>query len=481
MVILGLGSNLGDRAIHLKRAVSCLSRGCGAVLHGVRLSRIYESPALTPRGAPDAWDLPFLNGALAGETTLEPRALLQRIKEIERSLGRQDQERWAPRVIDIDILWWDGNEVRSDGLTIPHPEILRRPFVLEPLRDLIPDVILDGETVEAHASRRGAQASAAEVRSSAAEDGDESSEAHGEGPRMQPAIHRPEADIEVSCPTLMGILNVTPNSFSDGGRFLRPEAALRHARRLVEAGAGIIDVGAESTRPAGEALDPGTEWKRVEPVLYGLRELQDELRRAGPRNPFRISMDSRNPSTVRSALGLGVDLLNDVTGFRHPEMLEIAQSTELPLVFMHSLSIPVVEGESIPCDADPVEFLIAWAQERLAEFDRRGIARHRLIFDPGIGFGKTAHQNWRILEHAERFHDLGIPLLIGHSRKSFLKAVTDKPSAERDAETLAVSRGLITTGVEILRVHDVKGHATLLRRHHSEGLTRSEVGAALPS
>ena len=481
MVILGLGSNLGDRVIHLKRAVSCLSRGCGAVLHGVRLSRIYESPALTPRGAPDAWDLPFLNGALAGETTLEPRALLQRIKEIERSLGRQDQERWAPRVIDIDILWWDGNEVRSDGLTIPHPEILRRPFVLEPLRDLIPDVILDGETVEAHASRRGAQASAAEVRSSAAEDGDESSEAHGGGALMQPAIHRPEADIEVSCPTLMGILNVTPNSFSDGGRFLRPEAALRHARRLVEAGAGIIDVGAESTRPAGEAPDPGTEWKRVEPVLHGLRELQDELRRAGPRNPFRISMDSRNPSTVRSALGLGVDLLNDVTGFRHPEMLEIAQSTELPLVFMHSLSIPVVEGESIPSDGDPVEFLIAWAQERLADFDRRGIARHRLIFDPGIGFGKTAHQNWQILEHPERFHDLGIPLLIGHSRKSFLQAVTDKPSAERDAETVAVSRGLITKGVEILRVHDVKGHATLLRRHYSEGLTRSGAGAAVPS
>jgi len=488
MVILGLGSSLGDRAIHLKRAVSCLSRGCGAVLHGVRLSRIYESPALTPPGAPGAWDLPYLNCALAGETTLEPRALLQRIKEIERSLGRQDQERWAPRVIDIDILWWDGNEVRSDGLTIPHPEILRRPFVLEPLRDLIPDVVLDGETVEAHANRVRAQASAAEVRlsaaevrASAAENRGGTVEAGGAAEHMLPAIHSPEADFQLSCPTLMGILNVTPNSFSDGGRFLKPEAALRHARGLVEAGAGIIDVGAESTRPAGEALDPGTEWERVEPVLHGLRELQEELRRPGPRNPFRISMDSRNPSTVRSALRLGVDLLNDVTGFRHPEMLEIARSTELPLVFMHSLSIPVVEGESIPCDADPVEFLIAWAQERLVEFDRRGIARHRLIFDPGIGFGKTAHQNWQILEHAERFHDLGIPLLIGHSRKSFLEAVTDKPSAERDAETLAVSRGLITKGVEILRVHDLRGHATLLRRHHSEGLTRSGVGAAAPS
>ena len=460
MVILGLGGNLGNRAIHLKRAVSRLSRGCGAVLHGVRLSRIYESPALTPSGAPATWHLPYLNCALSGETTLEPGALLRRVKEIERSLGRQDHERWAPRVIDIDILWWNGSEVRCDGLTIPHPEILRRPFVLEPLCDLIPHVILEGKTVEAHATRVAAQASAAEEH-------------------MLRAIHSPEADFEVNCPTLMGILNVTPNSFSDGGRFLKPEAALGHARRLVEAGAGIIDVGAESTRPDGAALDPETEWQRVEPVLHGLRELQEELRPPGPRNPFQISIDSRNPSTVRSVLGLGVDMLNDVTGFRHPGMLEIAEGTDVPLVFMHSLSIPVVKEESIPHDSDPVEFLIAWGHERLAEFDRIGIARDRLIFDPGIGFGKTAHQNWRILEHVERFHDLGIPILIGHSRKSFLETVTDKPSAERDVETLAVSQGLITKGVEILRVHDVRGHATLLRRHHSKTPTRPVVRAAV--
>ena len=162
-----------------------------------------------------------------------------------------------------------------------------------------------------------------------------------------------------------------------------------------------------------------------------------------------------------------MDILNDVTGFSHPEMLEIAEETDLPLVFMHSLSIPVVKGESIPRDRDSMDFLIAWAEERLAEFDRRGIARHRLVFDPGIGFGKTVRQNWHILEHVERFHDLGIPLVVGHSRKSFLEAVTDKPSAERDAETLTVSQSLATEGVEIIRVHDVDGHARLFHRLHS--------------
>ena len=461
MVILGLGSNLGNRTIHLKRAISLLSRGRGAVLQDVTLSRIYESPALTPPGAPAAWDLPYLNCALSGETTLEPGDLLRHVQQIERSLGRHDHVRWAPRVIDIDILWWNGNEVRADGLTIPHPEILNRSFVLEPLRDLIPDTVLDGETLEAHASRVAAGASPGET--------------------LLPAIHSPESDFELSCPTLMGILNVTPNSFSDGGRFLEPEAALGHARRLLNEGAGIIDVGAESTRPDGAAVDPLSEWARIGPVLKGLRELREERRGLGPRGSFRISIDSRNPSTVRSALEIGVDILNDVSGFRHPGMLELAKDTDVSLVFMHSLSIPVVMGEAIPHDRDAVEFLIGWAQERLGEFARRGIARQRLIFDPGIGFGKTAQQNWHILEHVERFHDLGIPLLIGHSRKSFLETVTDRPSDERDAETRAISQDLAAKGVEILRVHDVRGHATLLRRQHSKTPTGPAVRAVAQS
>ena len=249
---------------------------------------------------------------------------------------------------------------------------------------------------------------------------------------------------------------------------MEPEPAIEHARRLVEDGAGIIDVGAESTRPDGTAVDPATEWLRIEPVLEGLRGFQKERRSPGGADAFRISLDSRNSSTVRSALEVGVDVLNDVTGFRDPGMMEIARSTEIPLVFMHSLSIPVARGESVPDGLDLVEFLLGWARERMVEFDENGIDRDRLIFDPGIGFGKSTRQNWRILEHVGRFHDLGIPLLIGHSRKSFLEAVTDKPSVDRDAETLTVSRGLAAEGIEILRVHDVRGHAVLFRGHMAE-------------
>ena len=431
----------------MRKAPWCLCRGSEAVLQAVKLSRIYESPALTPVGSSPSWDLPYLNCALAGETDLEPEALLRHAQQVEKFLGRQDHERWAPRAIDIDILWWDGRELRSVDLTIPHPEILTRAFVLRPLCDLIPDVHLDGETIEVHAARVKAHAFAAE---------------------QPPVVHSPGADFAVGCPTLMGILNVTPNSFSDGGRFMEPEPAIEHARRLVEDGAGIIDVGAESTRPDGTAVDPATEWLRIEPVLEGLRGFQKERRSPGGADAFRISLDSRNSSTVRSALEVGVDVLNDVTGFRDPGMMEIARSTEIPLVFMHSLSIPVSKGESVPDGLDLVEFLLGWARERMVEFDENGIDRDRLIFDPGIGFGKSTRQNWRILEHVGRFHDLGIPLLIGHSRKSFLEAVTDKPSVDRDAETLTVSRGLAAEGIEILRVHDVRGHAVLFRGHMAE-------------
>lgn len=252
-------------------------------------------------------------------------------------------------------------------------------------------------------------------------------------------------------PLLMGILNVTPDSFSDGGRYSRPEEALDHARMLIDSGATIVDLGAESTRPGGEKEGHLIEWARVEPVLHGLKDLQKE-------RSFRVSLDSRNPETVRRALDIGIDIINDVTGFSDPAMMEIAQGTDVPLVFMHSLSIPVVKGEFIPRDSDPVQFLKDWGRDKLEAFDRSGVSHRRLIFDPGIGFGKTAQQNWQILGRVDELYELETPLLVGHSRKSFFELVTDKPSEERDEETLEVSDRFARNGVEIIRIHDVKGH-----------------------
>ena len=259
----------------------------------------------------------------------------------------------------------------------------------------------------------------------------------------------------------MGILNITPDSFSDGGLYLDPEEALGHARMLIKSGAGILDLGAESTRPDGQRTGHSVEWDRLEPVLQGLRDMQND-------KSFRISLDSRNPETVRKALDIGIDLINDVTGFSDPKMLEIAQGTDIPLVFMHSLSVPVVKGESIPKSSDPIQFLQNWTSEKLERFSQNGISQKRLIFDPGIGFGKTHEQNWQILGRSNELHRLDIPLLIGHSRKSFYELVTDKPSEERDPETLEVSDMLATNRIEILRVHDVKIHDSYFRNQFFE-------------
>ena len=429
-LVLGLGSNLGLRETNLKRAITRLTRGISPVLENPKLSRVFESPALLPTGAPNHWNRPYLNCALSGDALVGPDQLLRTLKETERSLGRVAGERWAPRSVDIDVLWWPGMEMQTEGLEIPHPEILNRPFVLEPLCDLVPDDTLGGSSFRHHADRLAGSASG--------------------------MVHMPEADYRMRYPELMGILNVTPDSFSDGGRYARPDDALAQARSLLDAGAAIVDVGAESTRPAGEHVTWSVEWARLEAVLHGLRDLQGE-------RPFRISLDSRNPETVSRALDVGIDLINDVTSFSDPAMLELAQDTDVPLVFMHSLSIPVVKGEFIPGDADPVQFLKEWGWERLEAFGRSGVSHHRLIFDPGIGFGKTSKQNWQILERVEELHGLATPLLIGHSRKSFFERVSDKPSEQRDPETLRVSDGLAKNGVEIVRIHDVERHDRYFR------------------
>lgn len=430
-VVLGLGSNLGDRARHLKRAVTRLVHGPDPVLVDARLARVYTSPALVPPGAPESWDRPYLNTALSGDVALAPDALLARIKALEVELGRRPSERWAPRPVDIDILWWDADPVARPGLTVPHPGALDRSFVLEPLADLRPQLTLAGATVAEHARRRRAE-------------------------EPESARPDPEAGRRVRFPHLMGILNVTPDSFSDGGRFHDPDDALRRAEAMLDGGADTLDVGAESTRPDGAPVDPAEEWRRLEPVLEGLVA----LRRT---RPFRLSLDSRHPAVVLRGLERGVDVVNDVTGFRDPAMRDAARGSAAELVFMHSLSVPVVRGERLPAERDPVEVVLAWARERAALLEREGVDRRRLVLDPGIGFGKSPEQSWALLEGVERLHAVGLPLLVGHSRKSFLGEATGLPAPERDEATVALSLQMGPRGVEELRVHDPALHARRFR------------------
>ncbi len=251
--------------------------------------------------------------------------------------------------------------------------------------------------------------------------------------------------------TLVGILNLTPDSFSDGGEHAMPAQAIAAAEAMIAAGAHIVDIGAESTRPGAVPLSAAEEWKRLAPVLEAV----------APR--VETSVDTRHAATAKNALALGARWINDVGGLGDEAMIAAVRDSECGLIFMHSLSIPADPLVTLPEACDPVAVLIEWARARIMALEAAGIARARLVFDPGIGFGKTQAQSLAILRRARELRAVGIPVLIGHSRKSCLRAYSDAPAGGRDAATLAVSAQLLRGGVEYLRVHDVAGHTALLR------------------
>ncbi len=248
-------------------------------------------------------------------------------------------------------------------------------------------------------------------------------------------------------PELVGIVNVTPDSFSDGGQALDVASAHRRIEQLAADGASVIDIGAESTRPGATPLTWREEWERLGPVLNSLTK---------PKN-VAISIDTRHAETAKRALDLGVDWINDVSGFAADVMIEVVKPYDCKLVMMHSITVPPDKENVLPDWMDVPLFLVNWAMSRRAILETSGIAPARVIFDPGLGFGKTADQNWEILRGILRIKSLDIAVLIGHSRKSFLG-----DPATRDAETLRVSKFLLDTGVEYLRVHDVAAHKRLL-------------------
>ncbi len=255
---------------------------------------------------------------------------------------------------------------------------------------------------------------------------------------------------------LIGILNLTPDSFSDGGQVTDAAQAIE---RLIEDGADIIDIGAESTRPGATPLTPAQEWQRLEPVLH-------EVLPCFPQAVF--SLDTRHAETAARALSYPIHWINDVSGLADPAMVDAVRGSACKLVVMHSLTVPADPGRHLHEEADPVAELLHFARERSAELERQGIARERLIFDPGIGFGKTPLQSVEILRRIDELKACGMELLIGHSRKSFLKLFSSPPPASgetewtgRDALTLGVSAYLYGKGIDYIRIHAVRPHAEL--------------------
>jgi dihydropteroate synthase len=245
---------------------------------------------------------------------------------------------------------------------------------------------------------------------------------------------------------IMGILNVTPDSFSDGGLYANPGAAVAHAIRMVEEGADVIDIGGESTRPGAEPVSAEDEIARVIPVIWDL----------SAKIEVPISIDTYHPEVARAALDAGAEIINDITGFMDPNMRALAAERKTPSIIMHMKGTPR-NMQECPMYEDVVSEVIAFLRERIADAVEAGLPEEYIVIDPGIGFAKTAEHNLEIIRRLVEFKSLGRPILIGTSRKAFTGKFTgvDSPAdrLEGTAATVAIS---VVNGANIVRVHDVK-------------------------
>jgi dihydropteroate synthase len=255
-----------------------------------------------------------------------------------------------------------------------------------------------------------------------------------------------ESHVFAGGPHIMGVVNVTPDSFSDGGKFLNVDRAIEHGLKLVSEGAHILDIGGESTRPGAQAVDMAEEIARVMPVIEGLKG-------AAP----WISVDTRNAKTMEEGLKAGANALNDISGLSYDSRsLAVASEAQVPVFLMHMQGNPRSMQKN-PIYNNAVSDVYQYLQERIRICETHRIDVRMIVCDPGIGFGKTLEHNLLLLRNISKFHGLGVPVLLGTSRKSFIgKISNDEPPDERIPGSLASALWGLSQGVQIYRVHDVK-------------------------
>jgi dihydropteroate synthase len=258
-------------------------------------------------------------------------------------------------------------------------------------------------------------------------------------------------------PTVMGIVNATPDSFSDGGAYFDPATAIAHATALIQAGAGVVDIGGESTRPGAVAVPVDEEIRRIAPVIAGIRA-------AAQAAGVTISVDTRNARTMQAALDAGATMINDVSALTHdPDALAVAARSQAQIVLMHMQGNPGTM-QLAPSYDDVVLDVYDQLEARIAAAQTAGIALERIVIDPGIGFGKTVEHNLTLLCHLSLFHGLGVPLLVGVSRKGFIARLSaGEPADRRLGGSLGAGLAAIGQGAQMLRVHDVPETIQALR------------------
>ncbi|GLT36953.1 hypothetical protein SLA2020_112980 [Shorea laevis] len=446
-VVIALGSNVGDRINNFNEALRLMSKlGIHVRKHGC----LYESEPAYYTDQPR-----FLNSAIRAATKLGPHELLGVLKKIEREMGRTDGIRYGPRPIDLDILFYGKFKVFSDLLTVPHERISERPFVVAPLIDLLGSAI-DSDIVACWHSLLSDPDGLFGVWEKL---GGESLIGREGLKRVFPIGNHLWDWSEKT--TVMGILNLTPDSFSDGGMFQSVDAAVSQVRLMVSEGADMIDIGAQSTRPMASRISVGEELDGLIPVLEAvvkMPEMEGKL----------ISVDTFYSDVASEAVSKGAHLINDVSaGQLDPKMHSVVANLNVPYVAMHMRGDPCTMQSSDNLQYDDVCMQIASElASRVRDAELSGIPAWRIITDPGIGFSKNLEHNLDILMRLPAIRaemartSLAIshaPLLIGPSRKRFLSEICNRPTAaERDPATIASITAGILGGANIVRVHNVK-------------------------
>lgn len=446
-VVIALGSNVGNRLHNFKEALKMMKKS------GINITRhacLYETAPAYVTDQPR-----FINSAVRAVTKLGPHELLTALKRIEKDLGRTDGIRYGPRPIDLDILFYGKFKVRSDILTIPHERIWERPFVVAPLMDLLGSAI-DSDAVASWHSFSGHPGGLPALWEKL---GGESL-IGGEGIyRVMPFAN---GLLDWSQRTLvMGILNLTPDSFSDGGNFQSVESAVSQARLMLSEGADIIDIGAQSTRPMASRISVEEELGRLIPVLEAIMSMPEVEGKL-------ISVDTFYSEVASEAVRRGAHLINDVsTGKLDANMFKVMADLDVPYVAMHMRGDPCTmqNRENLKYD-DVCKEISSELYSRVREAEMSGIPAWRIIMDPGIGFSKKTEDNLDVLtglpdiraEISERSLAMShAPILIGPSRKRFLGEVCSRPAVvERDPATIASVTASVLCGANIVRVHNVR-------------------------
>ncbi|MEF9519571.1 dihydropteroate synthase [Chlamydia crocodili] len=431
-ICLSLGSNLGNRFENFRKAFSLLKE---LDIEDLQSSIILETKALLFPGSPEEWDIPFFNSVLIGKTTLSPKQLLSEIKHIERKLGRDSNALpWSPRILDIDILLYGDENYQQKDISIPHERILERPFLLSLVASLCPTRKFHQPASDYHLKT------------------------FGEIAHLLPCPQEMILNSFSPSTLLMGIVNVTDNSISDGGLYLEASKAVAHAEKLFAQGASVIDFGGQATNPkVKQLLDVEQEWARLEPVLKLLAE-----KWIGREQYPDVSLDTFYPEIIRRALEIyPIRWINDVSG-GSKEMAEIARDANLLLVINHSCSLPPRADKTLAFTSCASDQLLSWGEKQIEAFVNLGLNQDQIIFDPGIGFGTTQIQALNVLHRMEKFRKFGCATLVGHSRKSCFALLGKYDAKDRDWETVSLSVLLQQQGVNYLRVHDVEANQRAL-------------------